>query len=292
MAMNISDLIAPLRREIDPSEFREDSFSCDGKQYQFFLNNRPVLPGTDSVSVNHYSFTSGVDQTIPSGITGLANGFHYSINMNRAQVTILSGTFPNGVANFLWDGATLNVQYQSSTFTDAVLAGYLVDAVPSVESQLNLGFQVVDVAPSGAGTEDTIGYYSIGVSPNTVGVTPEPLQLVQTLIVKEAALKINMRERRLNSRNAGGISIRDGDIEINSSNTFRSLESAIKDTREELKQMYSDIKLNMDAGIGIKQINDAWMGGGGYPRAMRDDPDENAWRQYLNSPNNPSAPPF
>ncbi len=283
MAILLGDLIPQLRREIDPEVLQEESLVVDGTQYRFNLDHRPVVAGSDSVSINHTVNTSGVFQTVPSGITGLADGFHYTPDLNRAQMTLLSGTFPNGVPFTPWDGTEVTFQYSSTQFTDSVLAGYLADAVPKVEAHMNLGYQLIDVAPSGAGINDQVGYYGIGVSPNTIGIMPEPLNISQSLMIKEAALLVANRERTLGVRGDKGISIRDGDIEINASNTFRAAESSIKDRKEELKFLYQEIKLNMDAGIGIIQLNEQWMnqhGTGDYT-----DPDY--FRDYANDPRNP-----
>lgn len=260
MAIALSGLLPSLRREIDPQISYDDPFTADGIGYVYPLTNRPVTSQTISVFLNHVANTSGVDQVVPSGNATAAAGFYYDAHLNRGQVALYSGVYPTGVIFQPWAGATIKVFYDATNYTDSVLAGYLGSAIPAVESQLSLGYKLVDTSPSGVGVEDSVGFMDInGVDPNEVGVSPEPLQLTAMLMVKEATLLILNRERRLGIKSNQGATIRDGDIEINTGNTYRASESAIKDLKEELKQAYADIKLNMDSGIGILQLNEHFM---------------------------------
>ena len=272
MAVAVSGLITSLRREVDPQISYDDSFTADGSTYAYYVINKPVVTSTVSVFVNHVTYTSGVDQALASGVASMAAAFHYDVNLNRGQVLLYSGVYPNGVAFMPWNGSVIKIFYDATDYTDQVLAGYIANAVPKVESQLNLGYKFVDISPSGANLEDNVGYHDIGgVDPNQIGIVPEPIELVQTLINKEASLLVMNRERRIGVKRNQGVVIRDGDIEINASNTYRASESSIKDLQAELKQMYADIKLNMDSGIGIKQLNEQFMFGG--PLINYEDPD-------------------
>lgn len=278
MALLISDLIPQFRREIDPQISRSEEYTTDGNQYVFNTEYKPIVTSTTSVFLNHIVNTTGVDQFVPSGLAGAAAGFYYDENLNRGQVLLYSGIYPTGVGFFPWNGTTVKLFYDSTNYTPDVLAGYLVDGIPQVEAVLNLGYEIVDVSPSGAGTEDQMDYYNIGgFTANAIGITPEPLFLVQTLIIKEAALKLTNRERRLRVKNNEGITIRDGDIEINASNTYRTAEAVAKDLRDELKTMYAEIKMNMDLGIGIAQLNEMYL-----DRVLIDYNDPDYFRNYSN----------
>lgn len=266
MSVAISGLLGTLRREVDPQDSYEERFTSDGVGYTYFVQYKPIVSATTSVFINHAVYTSGVDQVVPSGVTGTA-GYHYQVNLNRGQFLLLSGT----TIFQLWNGTTVTTLYDATKYTDTVLAGYLTDGIPKVESQLNLGLYYVDATPSGVGVEDSMGYYGIGVAPTEIGYVPESLKLVDTLITLEASISVLKREKRVGTRNNQGAVIRDGDIEVNMGNVFRSSESAIKDLNDELKQMYADIKLNMDAGIGIKQLNEKFIVG--QPWIDYDNPD-------------------
>lgn len=285
MAVTIQSLIAPVRRQIDPEVLRTDEFVVDGTQYVFTLENRPVVSGSITATINHVTYTSGVNQVVPSGFVGMARGFHYTHDLDRAQMTFLSGIYPTGVPFKPWNSTVVTFNYTSTTYTDNVIAQYIIDAVPVVESHLNLGYKVQDNSPSGSDPNDELAYHDIGGVTATT-VVPEPLQLVQTLIIKETIVLINERERRLGVKGNQGMSIRDGDIEINTGNTFRASESITKDLKSELKNLYAEIKLNMDCGIGIVEQNERYMRRGGDANIDYTDPDY--FREYENY-NNPFA---
>jgi len=274
VAILISDLVNPFRREVDPQLSHIEEFSGDGEHNVFYVENKPVVSSTAEVSLYHIANTTGVFLIVPSGVSTMAAGLHYTVELDRGQYTFLSGIYPTGVAFKPWNGTTVKVHYDATKYTNGVLGGYLVDAIPQVESHIRIGLQTVDVSPSGAGTEDQAGYLDIGgIDVNTIGFLPEGLQLVNALIIKEAAVKLMYRERRLGIRTKENVMIRDGDIEINMGNAYRATESVNRDMKEELKRMYADIKMNMDAGIGIIQLNEDYLLTGQTAVIDYEDPD-------------------
>lgn len=270
MPFSIASMIPRARRRIDPVIFNQfEEIPQDGQTYVQRLANTPILSGTDEAFLQHNTFTTGIPQKVyeSSAMPLATSGIHYDMNYARGTMDWYNGYATGNRTRFApWNTSTLTIYYNSSTYTDDVVAQYLTYSVPQVEAQLQLGMYVSGIsgiAPATRNQADIVRQLTTTENANAQTgpyqytekyVITDDVEVVQELISMRAALDILGRERKVGGGDA--IKIVDGDTQIDTSVNQRHVRDYVRDQQKEYDSLIKDVIHKMLDGFNIEQIND------------------------------------
>ncbi len=265
----VSSIVPRLRTKADVAQLGKDSISQDGTFYVVPLSNKPIISGTDSVYLQHTTFTTGLPQFVYRfGTTTYpyASGNHleYTIDYTRGELRFYQGSGTiitnTGLLPFApWTTSTVIAYYEYSKYSDSLLSDYVSYAVAGVETALQIGMYVSGVSgiapyPTRPVT-DNIGYFSN--SPYGTGekfIIAEDVEILQETIAQKAAWDLALRERRLGA--GGAIRLRDGDTEIDTSVNQKYFADFVKDLELTYIRTIKYIQHYMLEGFSLKQIDE------------------------------------
>lgn len=283
MSFTLGSMVGRLRSKADIVTLQRDDLSQDGTSYNIPLSSSPVISGSETIFLNHITFTTGLNQfvyrsdVIPASI---ASGFHitYAIDYERGELEFYQGSglfiSSSGLAPFApWSTSTVTAKYKSSTYSDDILADYLGYAVSSVEIALQIGMHVsgvrnviisgvttTGVQPSAPPmddrkTPDVVNQFTRDpYSPCDKLVIADDVEILQDIISAKAAFDLSIRERRIGAGNA--IKIVDGDTQIDTSVNQRFLADFVKDLQKEYDRKIKWVMHNMLDGYTLRQLDE------------------------------------
>ncbi len=274
MAIPVINIVYRLRSRSDSVQDRKDEIGQDGTSYVIVLNNKPIVSGTDEVYISHTTNTTGYFQYVPrNGTQSLSyssgNNLTYNINYSRGEINFYQGsgyTPGSGLNPFApWNTSVVTAYYQSSIYSDRVLADYVSYAVAGVEASLQIGMYVSGIsgvaAPIIRDPNDRVDYLTNSpYGPGEKFIIAEDVEIIQELIAQKAAINLSVRERRIGVGNA--IKIVDGDTQIDTSVNQRFIGDQLADLRKEYSDTLKFVMMNMIEGYSLIQINEMRNFGG------------------------------